>query len=193
MKDFYNQTNFDRKGVFLESSYQTLLWSLTVSMFPLGGFFGSLMVGPLVNKCGRKGTLLINNIFSIVPAILMGTSKVAKTFEVIILSRIIVGICAGLSSNVVPMYLGEISPKNLRGAIGVVPQLFITIGILVAQILGLTSILGNLEGKAPNSGKCKVMHLGTNNKNFSYKLATHQLEVMERRRTWVYWLIIGCL
>uniref|UniRef100_A0A8C8VNH7 Solute carrier family 2, facilitated glucose transporter member 5 n=1 Tax=Pelusios castaneus TaxID=367368 RepID=A0A8C8VNH7_9SAUR len=146
MKDFYNQTNFDRKGVFLESSYQTLLWSLTVSMFPLGGFFGSLMVGPLVNKCGRKGTLLINNIFSIVPAILMGTSKVAKTFEVIILSRIIVGICAGLSSNVVPMYLGEISPKNLRGAIGVVPQLFITIGILVAQILGLTSILGNLEG-----------------------------------------------
>uniref|UniRef100_A0A8C8VQZ4 Major facilitator superfamily (MFS) profile domain-containing protein n=1 Tax=Pelusios castaneus TaxID=367368 RepID=A0A8C8VQZ4_9SAUR len=154
MKDFYNQTNFDRKGVFLESSYQTLLWSLTVSMFPLGGFFGSLMVGPLVNKCGRKGTLLINNIFSIVPAILMGTSKVAKTFEVIILSRIIVGICAGLSSNVVPMYLGEISPKNLRGAIGVVPQLFITIGILVAQILGLTSILGNLEGK-----ETQMLHL----------------------------------
>lgn len=54
----------------------------------------------------------------------------------------------GLSSNVVPMYLGEMSPKNLRGAVGVMPQLFITIGILVAQILGLTNILGNLEGKA---------------------------------------------
>uniref|UniRef100_A0A8C3XJQ0 Solute carrier family 2, facilitated glucose transporter member 5 n=1 Tax=Chelydra serpentina TaxID=8475 RepID=A0A8C3XJQ0_CHESE len=147
MQDFYNQTYLDRKGVPMESNFQMLLWSLTVSMFPLGGFFGSLMVGPLVNKCGRKGTLLINNIFSIVPAILMGTSEVAKTFEVIILSRIIVGICAGLSSNVVPMYLGEMSPKNLRGAIGVVPQLFITVGILVAQILGLTNILGNLEGK----------------------------------------------
>ncbi|XP_074831985.1 solute carrier family 2, facilitated glucose transporter member 5-like isoform X4 [Carettochelys insculpta] len=44
------------------------------------------------------------------------------------------------------MYLGEMSPKNLRGAIGVVPQLFITIGILVAQILGLSNILGNTEG-----------------------------------------------
>uniref|UniRef100_A0A8C0IYF5 Solute carrier family 2, facilitated glucose transporter member 5 n=1 Tax=Chelonoidis abingdonii TaxID=106734 RepID=A0A8C0IYF5_CHEAB len=143
---FYNQTYLDRKGIPMESSFQTLLWSLTVSMYPLGGFFGSLMVGPLVNKCGRKGTLLINNVFSIVPAILMGTSKVAKTFEVIILSRIIVGICAGLSSNVVPMYLGEMSPKNLRGAVGVVPQLFITIGILIAQILGLTNILGNVEG-----------------------------------------------
>ncbi|XP_074831983.1 solute carrier family 2, facilitated glucose transporter member 5-like isoform X2 [Carettochelys insculpta] len=146
MQDFYNQTYYDRMGYPMDSSFQTLLWSLTVSMFPLGGFFGSLMVGPLVNKCGRKGTLLINNIFSIVPAILMGSSKVAKTFEAIILSRIIVGICAGLSSNVVPMYLGEMSPKNLRGAIGVVPQLFITIGILVAQILGLSNILGNTEG-----------------------------------------------
>ncbi|TFJ95561.1 transketolase [Platysternon megacephalum] len=95
MQEFYNQTYLDRKGIPMDSSFQKLLWSLTVSMFPLGGFFGSLMVGPLVNKCGRKGTLLINNIFSIVPAILMGTSKVAKTFEVIILSRIIVGICAG--------------------------------------------------------------------------------------------------
>lgn len=45
------------------------------------------------------------------------------------------------------MFLGELSPKNLRGAIGVVPQLFITVGILVAQILGLNSILGNATGK----------------------------------------------
>lgn len=48
----------------------------------------------------------------------------------------------------VPMFLGEMSPKNLRGAIGVVPQLFITIGILSAQILGLNSILGNAKGTA---------------------------------------------
>ncbi|XP_040389588.1 solute carrier family 2, facilitated glucose transporter member 5-like isoform X1 [Cygnus olor] len=146
MQDFYNKTYTDRHGVFMDKSFQTLLWSLTVSMYPLGGFFGSLMVGPLVNNCGRKGTLLINNLFSIVAAVLMGTSEIAKTFEVIILSRVIMGIYAGLASNVVPMFLGEMAPKNLRGAIGVVPQLFITIGILIAQILGLNSILGNVEG-----------------------------------------------
>ncbi|NXH84474.1 GTR5 protein, partial [Edolisoma coerulescens] len=148
MQDFYNRTYLDRTGVPMDSSFQTLLWSLTVSMFPLGGLFGSLMVWPLVNNCGRKGTLLINNLFSIAAAILMGTSELAKTFEVIILSRVIMGIFAGLASNVVPMFLGEMSPKNLRGAIGVVPQLFITIGILAAQILGLNSILGNAKGKA---------------------------------------------
>ncbi|KAF4795556.1 Solute carrier family 2, facilitated glucose transporter member 5 [Turdus rufiventris] len=146
MQEFYNRTYLDRTGVPMESSFQTLLWSLTVSMFPLGGLFGSLMVWPMVNNCGRKGTLLINNLFSIAAAILMGTSELAKTFEVIILSRVVMGIFAGLASNVVPMFLGEMSPKNLRGAIGVVPQLFITIGILAAQILGLNSILGNAEG-----------------------------------------------
>ncbi|NXM56683.1 GTR5 protein, partial [Illadopsis cleaveri] len=146
MQDFYNKTHLDRTGVPMDGNFQTLLWSLTVSMFPLGGLFGSLMVWPMVNSCGRKGTLLINNLFSMAAAVLMGTSELAKTFEVIILSRVVMGIFAGLASNVVPMFLGEMSPKNLRGAIGVVPQLFITIGILSAQILGLSSILGNAEG-----------------------------------------------
>ncbi|XP_018413019.1 PREDICTED: solute carrier family 2, facilitated glucose transporter member 5 [Nanorana parkeri] len=146
MKTFYNETYLSRYHTTLTTSLQNVLWSLTVSLYPLGGFFGSLMVGPLVNKIGRKGTLLLNNIFSIVPAILMGTSVLAKSFEVIIASRLVIGICAGLSSNVVPMYLGEMSPKNLRGGIGVMPQLLITIGILMAQIFGIRFILGNKNG-----------------------------------------------
>ncbi|XP_012646925.1 solute carrier family 2, facilitated glucose transporter member 5 isoform X2 [Microcebus murinus] len=146
MQQFYNKTHYDRTGQYMESFPLMLLWSLTVSMFPAGGLVGSLLVGPLVNTFGRKGALLFNNIFSIVPAILMGCSKVAKSFELIIVSRLLVGICAGLSSNVVPMYLGELAPKNLRGALGVVPQLFITVGILVAQIFGLRNLLASEEG-----------------------------------------------
>ncbi|CAL1606036.1 unnamed protein product [Knipowitschia caucasica] len=146
MKAFYNDTYLERYSRPMEESFLTLLWSLSVSMYPFGGFFGSLMVAPLVNKLGRKGTLLFNNIFSIVPAVMMGVSEISKSYEIIIVARFIVGICAGLSSNVVPMYLGEISPKNLRGAIGIVPQLFITIGILSAQVLGIRNILGNDTG-----------------------------------------------
>ncbi|XP_040907341.1 solute carrier family 2, facilitated glucose transporter member 5-like isoform X1 [Toxotes jaculatrix] len=146
MQQFYNTTYMERNGRPMEENVLTLLWSLSVSMYPLGGFFGSLMVAPLVNKLGRKGTLLFNNIFSIVPAVMMGVSEIAKSYEIIIVARFIVGICAGLSSNVVPMYLGELSPKNLRGAIGIVPQLFITVGILSAQVLGIRNILGNSTG-----------------------------------------------
>uniref|UniRef100_A0A3Q3WAN1 Solute carrier family 2, facilitated glucose transporter member 5 n=1 Tax=Mola mola TaxID=94237 RepID=A0A3Q3WAN1_MOLML len=146
MQQFYNTTHLERYGRPMEENLLTLLWSLSVSMYPLGGFFGSLMVAPLVNKLGRKGTLLFNNIFSIVPAVMMGVSEIAKSYEIIIVARLIVGICAGLSSNVVPMYLGELSPKNLRGALGIIPQLFITIGILSAQVLGIRNILGNSTG-----------------------------------------------
>lgn len=139
--------------------------------------FNSLCDSCLVHLAvilNRKGTLLFNNIFSIIPAVMMGVSEIAKSYEIIIVARFIVGICAGqmfstihcgsgkncsiplthpflsagLSSNVVPMYLGELSPKNLRGALGIVPQLFITIGILSAQVLGIRSILGNSTSNA---------------------------------------------
>ncbi|KAL7864835.1 hypothetical protein AOLI_G00162550 [Acnodon oligacanthus] len=145
MQNFYTSV-YESRNATVTDNVLTLLWSLTVSMYPLGGFFGSLMVAPLVNNFGRKGTLLFNNIFSIVPSIMMGISEVVGSFEIIIVARFLVGICAGLSSNVVPMYLGELAPKNLRGAVGIVPQLFITVGILVAQVFGIRSILGNAEG-----------------------------------------------
>lgn len=45
------------------------------------------------------------------------------------------------------MYLGELAPKHLRGALGVVPQLFITVGILVAQLVGLRNALANDQGE----------------------------------------------
>lgn len=53
MQQFYNNTYNERTGDFLDSFTLTLLWSLTVSMFPFGGFIGSLLVGPLVDKLGR--------------------------------------------------------------------------------------------------------------------------------------------
>jgi hypothetical protein len=40
------------------------------------------------------------------------------------------------------MYLTEIAPLTIRGAMGVLCPLGITVGVLVAQILGLRSVLG---------------------------------------------------
>ena len=53
MQQFYNNTYYERTGDFFDSFTLTLLWSVTVSMFPFGGFIGSLLVGPLVDKLGR--------------------------------------------------------------------------------------------------------------------------------------------
>lgn len=40
------------------------------------------------------------------------------------------------------MYLTEIAPVNIRGAMGVLHQLALTIGILVSQLIGLRQVLG---------------------------------------------------
>ena len=47
-----------------------------------------------------------------------------------------------MSCGLIPTYLSEISPAGLRGATGVIHQLFVTIGILVSQTLGFRQLLG---------------------------------------------------
>ncbi|XP_035697052.1 solute carrier family 2, facilitated glucose transporter member 5-like [Branchiostoma floridae] len=143
MQDFYKKSFYNFTGGELADDGLTVLWSTTVSIYCLGGLIGSLLVGPLASKIGRKGTILFNNIFSLSAAALMFGARFANSYHMIILGRTIVGIHNGLSIGVVPMYLSEISPPNLRGGIGVTSQLLTTIGILVAQILGLDFILGN--------------------------------------------------
>ncbi|KAG8507144.1 Solute carrier family 2, facilitated glucose transporter member 4 [Galemys pyrenaicus] len=57
-------------------------------------------------------------------------------------SALFSSLCPGLTSGLVPMYVGEIAPTHLRGALGTLNQLAIVIGILIAQVLGLESLLG---------------------------------------------------
>ena len=48
----------------------------------------------------------------------------------------------GAGSGLVPMYLTEIAPVNIRGAMGVLHQFALTLGILVSQVLGMRQLLG---------------------------------------------------
>ncbi|XP_065850593.1 uncharacterized protein [Euphorbia lathyris] len=47
------------------------------------------------------------------------------------------GFGVGIISYTMPVYIAEIAPQNLRGALGSVNQLSITIGIMIAYLLGL--------------------------------------------------------
>ena len=50
---------------------------------------------------------------------------------------------SGLNVSLASLYLAEISPKKIRGAIGTCHQLFITIGILWSNIMGVSKLAGN--------------------------------------------------
>ena len=60
----------------------------------------------------------------------------------------------GLTTSIVPMYMTEIVTLDLRGPMGVLCPLGITLGVLISQILGLEFLLGNCH-----FSKCYVVDL----------------------------------
>jgi SP family facilitated glucose transporter-like MFS transporter 1 len=107
---------------------------------------GGSVVGLVASRLGRKGGLLLNNILVVIAAVLMGAAKSAGSYHMLILGRLVIGINAGLNAGLAPMYLAEISPTSLRGALGTVYQLIITMSILLSQVLGMGSLLGTPDG-----------------------------------------------
>ncbi|VDD97220.1 unnamed protein product [Enterobius vermicularis] len=120
-------------------------WAITVGLFAVGGMIGGLASGWCADTFGRKGGMLLNNILAVIAAILMGSAKYVGVYFLIMVGRVIIGISSGLSSALVPMYLTELSPINLRGTIGSFNQLTVTIAILISQIVGLPQLFGTKE------------------------------------------------
>jgi len=117
-------------------------FAFAVSIFTVGGIIGSFSTGFLVTKFGRKNTQLINMFLSIAAAIFYYLSYQLASSTMLIIARIIIGAFAGLATGVCPMYALELSPASVRGAVGVLPQLFITIGLLSAQIISFPQLMG---------------------------------------------------
>ncbi|KAG6796178.1 solute carrier family 2, facilitated glucose transporter member 1 isoform X1 [Apis mellifera caucasica] len=145
IEDWISNLKMNRTGQVTKQSEVTMIWSIAVSIFCVGGMIGGSLVGSIADRFGRKGGLLINNILVLLTVIFEGCAKTAKSYEMIIIGRFLIGINAGLNAGLAPMYLSEISPIHLRGAVGTVYQLVITMSILVSQILGLEQILGTAE------------------------------------------------
>ncbi|XP_076618377.1 solute carrier family 2, facilitated glucose transporter member 1 isoform X3 [Colletes latitarsis] len=142
IEGWISEVKMNRTGHVTKQSEVTIIWATAVAIFCVGGMIGGSLVGSIADRFGRKGGLLLNNILVLLAVIFEGCAKTAKSYEMIIIGRFIIGINAGLNAGLAPMYLAEISPIHLRGAVGTVYQLVITISILVAQILGLEQILG---------------------------------------------------
>jgi len=53
------------------------------------------------------------------------------------MGRLLEGFGVGIISYTVPVYIAEIAPQNMRGGLGSVNQLSVTIGIMLAYLLGL--------------------------------------------------------
>lgn len=98
----------------------------------VGCFAGSVIAGTLGNRYGRKPVLLISAVLFAVSSVFTGW---AFSFSMFIAWRIVGGVAIGLSSNISPLYIAEVSPASHRGRLVSLNQFAVVIGILLAQIV----------------------------------------------------------
>ncbi|PLB41532.1 sugar transporter [Aspergillus candidus] len=103
------------------------------SALAAGSVVGSLMAGPISDKIGRRDSIMFASIWWLVgTAIQAGVSG----FGTLMAGRVLNGVCVGITSSQVPVYLAEISQKEKRGSLIVIQQLAIEWGILIMFFIG---------------------------------------------------------
>lgn len=122
--------------LYLEDSFMVLSreeGSWVGSLLPLGAIAGALPAGAMADKLGRKRSLLLLAVPFLISWVMI---LVAKIVCLLYDGRFIIGIGVGAGCVLVPTYISEISEISTRGTLGALFQLFLTIGIFLAFLLG---------------------------------------------------------
>ncbi|KAL7004767.1 hypothetical protein EMMF5_005682 [Cystobasidiomycetes sp. EMM_F5] len=88
-----------------------------VSTYLCGAFLGCIVAFPLSWKYGRRITLQLASFIAVVGAVLNTCATGATGLSLIYSGRCLLGIAVGMSTNATPLYLAEIAPPSIRGAL----------------------------------------------------------------------------
>ena len=119
---------FIKADLGLNAFYQ----GLVVSSLLLGAMAGAGTAGPLSDRLGRRRIIIIAAIVFTVGAL---GAALAPNVAVLVLFRIVLGLAVGAAALIVPLYLSEVAPTEIRGAVSSLNQLMIVVGILIAYIV----------------------------------------------------------
>ena len=114
------------------------------SILALGGVFGTISSGFTNKLIGRRNSLVLAGfIFTLMSLI----SGLLPSFEILKIARFFLGFAVGIASFSVPLYLAETAPKEIRGKMGTMFQLMITVGIFVIALANyiISEIIKNAE------------------------------------------------
>ncbi|WVZ12272.1 hypothetical protein V8G54_016802 [Vigna mungo] len=116
-----NYCKYDNQGLQL----------FTSSLY-LAGLTATFFASYTTRKLGRRLTMLIAGFFFICGVVL---NAAAQDLAMLIVGRILLGCGVGFANQAVPVFLSEIAPSRIRGALNILFQLNVTIGILFANLV----------------------------------------------------------
>ncbi|TQD71123.1 hypothetical protein C1H46_043341 [Malus baccata] len=108
-------------------------FSMFGSILTIGGMLGAVTSGRTADFLGRKGAMRMSASFCITGWLAIYFSKGALSLDV---GRFFTGFGIGVFSYVVPIFIAEIAPKNLRGGLTTLNQLMIVTGSSVSFVIG---------------------------------------------------------
>jgi sugar porter (SP) family MFS transporter len=113
-------------------SLDTRLQEFTISVVLIGCIAGAAGAGWVADTIGRRLTLLVAGVIFLIGAL---ASASTPNEAILLVGRFVVGIGIGFSSVVAPLYISEVSPAAVRGALVSLYQFAITVGILGAYLI----------------------------------------------------------
>ncbi|KAI7733703.1 hypothetical protein M8C21_020686 [Ambrosia artemisiifolia] len=110
-------------------------YSVFGSILTIGAMVGAVMSGKIADQLGRRWTMGLSQMFCLLGWLAILYSQAVSWL--LDAGRLFIGYGIGVTSYVVPVYIAEITPKNLRGAFTNVNQLMIAVGISVMWLVGI--------------------------------------------------------
>ncbi|XP_041011112.1 sugar transport protein 13 [Juglans microcarpa x Juglans regia] len=116
-----NYCKYDNQGLQL----------FTSSLY-LAGLTSTFFASYTTRRLGRRLTMLIAGVFFIIGTVF---NAAAQDLAMLIIGRIMLGCGVGFANQAVPLFLSEIAPTRIRGALNILFQLNVTLGILFANLV----------------------------------------------------------
>lgn len=107
---------------------------MITSAVMFGAIFGGALAGKWSDKIGRRKMILISALIFAAGSLLSGVVPNNGQYYLIAV-RIFLGLAVGASSALVPAYMSEIAPANLRGRLTGINQTMICTGMLLSYVV----------------------------------------------------------
>ncbi|MBD3380172.1 MAG: sugar porter family MFS transporter [Candidatus Omnitrophica bacterium] len=105
---------------------------VVVSAVLVGAIAGAALSGQLSDMFGRKKIIIATAVIFVLGSL---ATALAPGVGFLVAGRVVIGIAIGIASFAAPLYISEVSPPNIRGALVSLNQLAITCGIVLSYLI----------------------------------------------------------